>query len=31
MTDGVKPTLAELERFEEQPEGKHLELFIKYL
>lgn len=22
LVDGVKPTLAELERFEEQPEGK---------
>ena len=22
LADGVKPTLAELERFEEQPEGK---------
>lgn len=24
ISDGVKPTLAELERFEEQPEGKIL-------
>lgn len=24
IVDGVKPTLAELERFEEQPEGKRL-------
>lgn len=28
MTDGVKPTLAELERFEEQPEGKHLNYLL---
>lgn len=26
IVDGVKPTLAELERFEEQPEGIDLEL-----
>lgn len=24
LSEGVKPTLAELERFEEQPEGKYL-------
>jgi len=27
LSDGVKPTLAELERFEESPEGKSIKLF----
>lgn len=26
LSDGVKPTLAELERFEESPEGKRISL-----
>lgn len=28
VSEGVKPTLAELERFEEQPEGKHINRFL---
>lgn len=26
LSEGVKPTLAELERFEEQPEGEYCEM-----